>query len=96
MYRKAGQHTIVRPPSRGFFDPANPKNEVLFSWCVNTSHIESVDQHGGPEVRDTSTTEHKGINHWLILDLIERKSDYIRSEFTRSADTSRAANWKIG
>ena len=24
-------------------------------------------------MRDTSTTEHKGINHWLILDLIERK-----------------------
>ena len=24
-------------------------------------------------MRDTSTTRHKGINHWLMLDLIERK-----------------------
>jgi len=24
-------------------------------------------------VRDMSTTKHKGINHWLILDLIERR-----------------------
>ena len=24
-------------------------------------------------MRDTSTTKHKGINHWLMLDSIERK-----------------------
>jgi DUF2934 family protein len=24
-------------------------------------------------VRDTNTTKHEGINHWLLLDLTERK-----------------------
>ena len=24
-------------------------------------------------MRDTNTTKHKGINHWLMLDLTERK-----------------------
>jgi hypothetical protein len=33
----------------------------------------------GLELRDTRTTKHKGLNHWLMLDLVERRI-YFRTQ----------------